>query len=352
MPNAPALSPQAICEIAHELRSPLGGFEAMLDLLAHTPLTPEQARLVEALEASAQHLRAILAHVLPPHAGDAAQEPREPIRLGALIEAIAASASARAAKKGLAFVLWLDPALDRGADIDALALRQVLENLIDNAIRMTEAGEVTLDVTAGPDRRIGFRLSDTGPGLDPACAESLLAGGREARERRNGLGLGIAARLVARGGGTLRAEPRAAGQGSCFSFDWPVSPDAAAENRLLIVDDHPASRLVLRTILAALGFACDEAASPDEALHRVRETPFAAIFTDLNMPGGGGRKLIEGLQAQAVRPALVVVSADDPDEALGPGAAIDAAIQKPLTVPAVVAVLRQLGLAPRARQAA
>ncbi|MCA3599573.1 MAG: hypothetical protein IOC58_01480, partial [Methylobacterium sp.] len=104
MSSTPVLSPQAIREIAHELRSPLGGFEAMLDLLAATPLSPDQARLVEALEASAQHLRAILARALPPHAG----ETREAPRLGALIEAIAASASARAEKKGLVFALNLD----------------------------------------------------------------------------------------------------------------------------------------------------------------------------------------------------------------------------------------------------
>ncbi len=95
MSSSPALSRQALREIAHELRSPLGGFEAMLDLLAATELSPEQARLVEALEASASHLRAILGRILPPHAGEAREAPR----LGALLAAIAASAAARVPRK-------------------------------------------------------------------------------------------------------------------------------------------------------------------------------------------------------------------------------------------------------------
>ncbi len=348
MPSSPTLSPRAIREIAHELRSPLGGFEAMLDLLAATPLSPDQARLVEALEASAQHLRAILARILPPHA----EETREVPRLGALIEAIVASASARAERKGLVFVLNLDPAVNREAEIDALGLRQVLENLIDNAIRMTPAGRITLDIASGAGGRMAFRLTDSGPGLDPARAKRLMAASPGQRGKRGGLGLGIAARLVESRGGKLAAERLAPGPGTAFTFDWPPAPPRHSESRLLIVDDHPASRLVLRTILSALGFPCEEAASAGAALERLRVARFAAVFTDLQMPEGGGRRLIEQLGAQADRPAVVIASADDPREEAGLTAGFDAAIRKPLTVPAVIAVLRQLGLTPGARQAA
>lgn len=348
MSSTPALSRQALREIAHELRSPLGGFEAMLDLLAKTPLTPEQARLVEALDASAGHLRAILGRILPPHAGEAREVPR----LGVLIAAIAASASARAEQKGLDFRLRLDPAIESDAEIDALGLRQVLENLIDNAIRVTDAGEIALSVMSGAAGRIAFRFSDSGPGLEPAEAEALMAGDSANPKRNRGLGLGIAARLVARRGGALRVE-KAEAPGTTFAFDWPLAMgQVSGEGRLLIVDDHPASRLVLRTILGALGFACAEAADPDSALMQLDEGRFAAVFTDLHMPDGGGRRLIAALAAKPERPALVVVSADDPREDEALAAQIDAAILKPLTVPAVVAVLRQLGIAPGAQRAA
>ncbi len=347
MSSPPALSRHALREIAHELRSPLGGFEAMLDLLAATELSPEQARLVEALEASAAHLRAILGRILPPHAGEIPEVPR----LGALLAAIGASAAARAERKGLAFTLKLDPALDAETQIDATGLRQVLENLIDNAIRITPEGAVSLAVAPAAAGRIGFRLADSGPGLDPARAEALMAADAPSRGKDRGLGLGIAARLVARAGGRLRAEAGEAGHGTVFTFDWPPMIESG-EGRLLIVDDHPASRLVLRTILSALGFACEEAADPDSALMRLRESRFAAVFTDLHMPEGGGRRLIAAVAEEAERPALVVVSADDPREDAELAGLVDAAILKPLTVPAVVAVLRQLGLSPGAKRAA
>lgn len=345
MPNPSALSRQAIREIAHELRSPLGGFEAMLELLAATSLTPEQGRLVEALEESAQHLRAVLARVLPPHAGEA----REPLRLGALLRAIGASAEARASQKHLAFTLKIDPALEPASEIDALGLRQVLENLIDNAIRATETGGITLDVRRGEPARIAFRLTDSGSGLDAERARHLMAG-LPTGEKSRGLGLGIAARLVARAGGQLAAEAGSGGAGTTFTFDWPDSP-AENGNRLLIVDDQSAARLVLRTILAALGFACEEASGTAEALARLEGHRFAAIFTDLHMPEGGGRRLIEALASLPHRPAIVVVSAEEPSGEALPGH-FDAVIAKPLTVQAVVAVIRKLGLAPGAKAAA
>lgn len=340
MPNPPALSRLAIREIAHELRSPLGGFEAMLELLAATPLTPEQGRLVEALEQSAQHLRAVLARVLPPHAGRA----RKPLRLGALLRAIAASAEARASQKYLAFALKIDPALESTSEIDALALRQVLENLIDNAIRATETGGVTLDVRRSEPARIAFSLTDSGTGLDAEHARNLMAGLPTSAKSR-GLGLGIAARLVARAGGQLAAEVGPDGAGTTFTFDWPDGP---AENgyRLLIVDDQPAARLVLRTVLMALGFACEEASGPADALARLEGQRFDAIFTDLHMPEGGGRRLMEALASMPHRPAIIIVSAEEMSEEALPGHC-DAVIAKPLTVQAVVDVIRKLGLSPR-----
>lgn len=170
MPNVPLLSRHEIAEIAHELRSPLGGFEAMLELLARTPLSAEQQRLVQALEASASHLRGILARVLPAHQGEGG----DPLALGPLLGAIGASAAARAAARGLGFECRIDPDVDRTADVEAVALRQVLENLIDNAIRATSAGAIRLEVTRGSAGRIAFSLDDEGPGLDPAEAQRLM----------------------------------------------------------------------------------------------------------------------------------------------------------------------------------
>jgi CheY-like chemotaxis protein len=349
MPNPPHLSRHEIAEIAHELRSPLGGFEAMLDLLSRTPLSEEQQRLVQALEASASHLRGILARVLPAHPGEGASV----LTLGPLLGAIAASAAARAAARGLDFECHIDPAIDRAAEVEAIALRQVLENLIDNAIRATPEGVILLTVSASLSGRIAFSLDDAGPGLDPAEAQRLMAPGGVGSGQ--GLGLPIAARLVARRGGNLLAEKRQGG-GTTFRFDWPERQDTAgaAGNRLLVIDDHPASRLVLRTILAALGFDVTEAADIASARNALANEPFAAVLTDLHMPDGGGAMILRDIAAMPVerRPATIVVSADDPREDETLFGLVDQVVLKPLAMPALVEALRGVGLRPKPAKAA
>jgi len=349
MPAPPNLSRHEIAEIAHELRSPLGGFEAMLDLLARTPLSEEQQRLVHALEASAAHLRGILARVLPAHQG----EDVNPLTLGPLLGAIAASAAARAAARGLDFQCHVDPEIDRDAEVEALALRQVLENLIDNAIRATSSGAVRLAVKAGAPGRLAFSLDDDGPGLDPAEAQRLMAPGGEGGGQ--GLGLPIAARLVARHGGTLNAEKRP-GLGTTFHFDWPdrMMAGEAAGNRLLVIDDHPASRLVLRTILSALGFDVAEAADIRSARAYLGHEPFAAVLTDLHMPDGGGATILREIATMPVerRPATIVVSADDPREDKSLSGLVGHVVLKPLAMPALIEALRGVGLQPKPAKAA
>lgn len=350
MPNTPILSRHEIAEIAHELRSPLGGFEAMLELLARTPLSAEQQRLVQALEASASHLRGILARVLPAHPGEGA----EPIALGPLLAVIAASAAARAAARGLGFECRIDPDVDLMADVEAVALRQVLENLIDNAIRATSAGAIRLEVTKGSAGRIAFSLDDEGLGLDPAEAQRLMGLAGEGGAR--GLGLPIAARLVVRRGGALCAELRAEGHGTRFRFDWPERKVSAVEagRRVLVVDDHPASRLVMRTILSALGFEVVEAADIASARALLARDSFAAVLTDLHMPDGGGAAVLREIAAFPVgrRPATIVVSADDPREDPELAPLVDQVVMKPLAMPVLIEALRGAGLQPRPAKAA
>lgn len=353
MPNPPNLSRHEIAEIVHELRSPLGGFEAMLELLARTPLSPEQHQLVDALEASAQHLRGVLGRVLPAHEGESAGA----TRLGPLLGAIAASAAARASARGLGFQFEIDPAVNRDAEIDSMPLRQVLENLIDNAIRATPAGLVFLTVEPGEAGRLAFSLADDGPGLDPEEAQSRMApgGGGVSSAVGNGLGLPIAARLVSRNGGTIGVQRRPEG-GTTFRFDWPdrLRPRDDAAARLLVIDDHPASRLVLRTILGALGFDVVEAATVEAARAHLARESFAAILTDLHMPDGGGEAILQDVAAlpASQRPATIVVSADDPRDDPALCTLVDQVVLKPLALPALVEALRGVGLKPRPARAA
>ncbi len=357
MPGPIELLPSRITEIAHELRSPLGGIEAMICLLEATPLDPDQARIIAALKASVGHLRSIADEVLD----GAKPKPRDPdgpmdasaastgsdAPLGEFLAVFETVCRARAAARGLEFRLTAAAGLQAVTVIEPGLLRQVLENLVDNAFRLTVAGQVTLAIEAGEAGHMRFSLIDSGPGLssDDAVRLILEGGGMAGRKSGAGIGLSIAGRIVARFGGQLTGGPAPDGAGACFSFLWPVV--STQVQSCLIVDDHPASRLVLKTILAAAGYRCREASGVAEALAGMAEHPTDIVLTDLNMPGAGGMVLIGKIAGLPVpvRPKVLVVSADDVDASHPLHASIDGAIRKPITVRSVLEAIASLGRA-------
>lgn len=352
MPGTTSLTPRAIAEIAHELRSPLGGIEAMVEMLASSPLDAEQMRMIGALKASVTHLRAIADGVLGGDVHRPAVAPSRP--LGDVLSAFELASAARARAAGLAFRLVVTDEALRGAVVTEAPLRQVLENLVDNAMRLTPAGLVELTVSRQPGGRIGFRLVDSGPGLSGEEAARLIrdGGGIAGRVGGAGIGLTIAGRLVAEEGGTLTGGPAETGQGAVFVFDWP-DVRMGQKGECLIVDDHPASRLVMKTILGSVGYRCLEAGGVDEALTLIAARQPRVVLTDLNMPDGGGMLLIERVVAMpaGLRPRLIVVSADEipPESSLR--AWIDDAIRKPIAVRAVLEAMARLTKADETRAA-
>lgn len=337
---APTLSPQAITELLHELRSPLGGFESMLALLHDTPLDSHQRDILSAMDASARHLRALMAPVLPAHQPDDMQA----INWKAFADQLALSVSARAQAKGLQSQFDCAQSLQTLAIMDGTALRQVMENLIDNAVRASSAGSIGIVVMPSP--RPGWlqvSIRDSGPGLPEPVMRMLQ--GQEGEAPMAGLGLKISQRLVRAHGATLEARPNADGRGTTFSFDWPIAPERPGRRGdALIVDDHPASRLVMRTILSALGFACREADGVGAANALLAQSPFSLVLTDLRMDEGGGAALLRSLAAKAghLRPRVLVVSADDPAEQPDLRGLYDGFVQKPISVQGLVEALRRL----------
>jgi signal transduction histidine kinase len=361
---------------AHDLRTPLGGMNAMITLLRQTMLSPEQVRLVDALESAAQHLQNLADHVLTPVSARDGATP-----LMDMLDSLAVSATARGQVRGVRFRLVTDDAPDiQGQYVEAGALRRVLENLIDNAMRFSPQGEVRLNVEAGavPNRLI-FRVDDCGPGITMEDAARLIQHGGQIAGRAGGAGMGLrlAGALVAERGGALRGGPRKDGAlGAEFSFDWPVFTDASITSLTrkeqstiaappepfltssqfpshlqplsilpcLVVDDHPAARLILMTILGALGVPCEEAAGIETGWGKVQARRYHAVFTDLNMPEGGGALLLERLATLPAdqRPLLIIVSADGGGV---PNVAVNAIVQKPISVPAILALVERFGLA-------
>ncbi|MCZ8181522.1 MAG: hybrid sensor histidine kinase/response regulator [Beijerinckiaceae bacterium] len=338
----PTYSPREMAEIAHELRAPLGGLQAMIEVLAETELDAGQRQVLEALGASALHLRQIANRLLGEKDPAAPAAPAR-MMLRPFLNRLARSAEARASQNGITFALLESRDLPLTADIDPVPLRQVLENLIDNAIRLTAQGRVVLAVAPAADGRLAFRVSDSGPGLTEAEAGRLIreGGHLEGRPGGAGMGLSLAGRLVAARGGTLAGGPNCDGHGAVFRFDWPILADLD-EPACLIVDDHAASRAVLRTILQAAGLPCLEASSVEEATRLLCEYRPAHLVTDLRLDGGDGAELIRWVASQPAqeRPRIVVVSADPVDSVPGLPALVDAAVRKPVNVRAVLEAVR------------
>lgn len=338
MPDPAPLTPRELAETAHELRAPLGGLQAMIEVLADSDLSPAQREMLDALSASALHLRQIANRLLGDKDPAAAPGPAR-MMLRPFLNRLGQSASARARLKGLDFALVPAPDLPMCADIDPVPLRQVLENLIDNAVRLTPSGRVVLAIAQAGAGRIAFRVCDAGPGLSEAEAARLVAEGGSIAGRPGGAGMGLvlAGRLVAERGGALAGGPNCDGLGAAFRFDWPILAEVA-DPACLIVDDHPASRAVMRTVLQAAGHTCLEAASVAEAKAMLVRISPAQLITDLRLGADSGAELVRWICGRkgVKRPRIIVASADPVDSVPEIAPLVDAAIRKPVNVRAIL----------------
>ncbi|HEY8614808.1 hybrid sensor histidine kinase/response regulator [Phenylobacterium sp.] len=219
--------------VSHELRTPLNGMIGMGQMLARTPLSDQQRRMVDIVNASSDQLHGVVADLLDTldlTAGGLTLAP-EPADLNALIEDVATEARRKAEAKGLAFRLEAAPMAGL-VQVDAARLRQVLGKLLDNAVKFTEFGEVALSVTPAP-AGVAFEVRDTGVGFDPETAERMFRpfeqadGSLTRRFGGVGLGLAICSGLVGLMGGEIAAESQP-GQGAVFRIVLPLPALAAA----------------------------------------------------------------------------------------------------------------------------
>jgi CheY-like chemotaxis protein len=376
--NHPPLAAATVAEIAHELRAPLGGIEAMAQLLRESGLTAKQQRLVDGLCAAADHLRAVASDILEDaaaQAGELAIDEQE-LALPGFLDGVATAAEARAAARGLAFTLVADAALSPVVRADGRRIRQMLENLIDNAIKVTERGSVMLKVERF-DRRgafegLRFSVIDTGPGFTAEQGATLFKSFGRLDNGVSGTGLGLS--LVRRFAHAMGGEAGCHGEpgiGARFWFtlrlktpreaspDEPSQPHAApASGRILIVDDNQANRMIMAAVLEHFGFAIAEAASAEQALAMLPAGRFAAVMMDQTLPGLSGlealrliRAMPEPLGSLPVIPVTGRVSPKDKRAFADAGA--NGFVEKPVTARAVREALDQaLAVKTRARKAA
>jgi signal transduction histidine kinase/CheY-like chemotaxis protein len=358
--SAHRLKSQFLANMSHELRTPFQGLLGMLDLLADEPLSPQQRLHWQRARASAAHLLSVLNDVLDHSALEAGQLRLlpEPVQLPALVRETVQWLQPQAAQKDLTLRCHL-PVHDTPAVLaDPKRVRQVLLNLIGNAIKFTEHGGVDVTLHAQPaadGQAIQWRLSvsDTGIGIDPDQLPRLFQRFEQAdpsisrRYGGTGLGLNITRALLRLMAGDIEVTSTP-GQGSTFTARWctplaPPAPQALAADAaptapglyIRVADDHPTNRELLGLLLQRLGHRVTLADNGAQAVQLASSEDFDLVLMDVHMPDLDGlqaTRQIRALSGPRARVPIIALSADALDEAdqRAHAAGVDAFIAKPV----------------------
>jgi signal transduction histidine kinase/DNA-binding response OmpR family regulator len=334
-----------LATMSHEIRTPMNGVLGMMDVLEAEGVGDSQARTVATMRESAQALLRIIDDLLDFSKIEAgALELEEmPFSLAGLVESTLATFRPQAERKGLSLVAAVAPGSTDALIGDATRVRQILFNLLANALKFTDRGGTMIRVRTEPLGEAGTRVvlsvSDTGIGMSEAEQARLFQPFSQAdssttrRYGGTGLGLSIVRRLAQLMAGDVTVES-APGSGSTFTvtltliaapaasplMDLPVIeaslreaavPVMAGEARVLVVDDHPINREVLVRQLHTLGVECDQAADGLAGLQAWQRGRYAIVFADVHMPQMDGLEMtaeIRRLEAAEQRPRTPIVA--------------------------------------------
>jgi CheY-like chemotaxis protein/nitrogen-specific signal transduction histidine kinase len=366
----PGVVEAALAAFAHEVRTPLTGILAISNLLATSDLDERERRWVDTIKAGAEHLASLATLFV-----DAARSsgPGLTVRhdffdLRTLARNAGDSLTGRAAARGLQSSVEISEKLPAFAIGDPVRLRAALENLIDNAVKFTERGDVTLQVSPlrAPKGKIGvaFAVSDSGIGLTLSEVKRLFRPFSQANvsiaSRFGGTGLGLSSvkQLARAMGGDIVVTQRRGG-GTIFTLsvvmlpakgpvtimtgaDGEASAGASRPLHLLSVEDNPFGRVVLNAILTELGHQTEFIGQGEAAPERIAQGSFDAVLMDMVLPGINGIEAIRrirALDAPLGRIAIICVSGRGEDEAASRAAGADAFLVKPVSPRALATAL-------------
>ena len=368
---------QFLATMSHEIRTPMNGVLGALELLRRSPLDTDQRRLVRTASSSGASLMTILNDVLDHSKIEAGKLnlTQAPFSLHTLSVSVISLFRGNAESKGLKLTLDLEPDVEEWVLGDAQRLKQVLLNLVGNAIKFTERGEIVLRIA--PQRAatglagVAIEVRDTGIGIPPEALEGLFQpfhqvdGTRSRRRGGTGLGLAISQRIVEAMGAKIEVKSRV-GQGSRFRFGLTLESDRASVHApqadsslggldgdstlmgsVLVVEDNDVNRMIAREVLQSLGLSVIEASDGREALLQLESHSVDVVLMDCQMPVMDGYAATQEIRKRELRlglPRLPVLAltadAFEEDAVRSREAGMDAHLAKPYTRDQLMELLR------------
>ena len=332
-----ALRERLMLTITHDIKAPLGSVIGYIDLLSRLVEDKRQRLYLQNMKDSSEHLLRLVNQLLDFHRLDCNKMDvtRVSFNPGRLFETIAAGYGPVSESRGVAFRYEPGDGLDREFAGDPFRIRQIADNLLSNAFKFTDRGEVVLSVAMEPESTLRFSVRDTGRGIGEAEREKIFqefvrlpsAQGVEGF----GLGLSITRKLIELLGGRLSLQSRQ-GRGSTFTVHIPLEPGAASDSGIeesgivpgraaasdapaftglscLLVDDDPLQLELMQAMCARLGLDADRCGSPEYAAEMLRRRHYDLIFTDLQMPAMDGFGLLARVREADAGIPVVAVSA-------------------------------------------
>jgi PAS domain S-box-containing protein len=356
-----------LATMSHEIRTPINGVIGLTQLLSGAPLPERERGYVGMIDSCARSLLSLVDNILDfskIEAGRVALD-EAAVDLPALVREIGDVFTVRAAEKDICFTCTLDPAVPGVVRIDAPRLRQILLNLLGNALKFTSTGGFSLRLETAVDEagpRLRFAVSDTGIGIAPDDQARLFARFTQAdasasrRFQGTGLGLAISRDLARLMGGDIAIESRQ-GTGSTFTLELPLEPatgmpaqpvaNAAPlrpEAAILLVEDNEVNRLVAHGLLAGLGYTrVATAVDGRDAVAACEREPFDLLLMDCQMPEMDGFQATATLRARGLRVPILALTAHamtgDRERCLDAG--MDDYLTKPVDPQVLARKLRQ-----------